>query len=186
MGAKRVDRSGITGLVEWNLYSPEGYKALLEGDPLASCGDLLHAETSNLITQVGDLYYGNRAANISPLPAQVVGMQLGTGSTTASKTGAGAALGVVIANSSVATSTSYPVSDLSGSSRRIRWHCLWGEGVATQTGIREVVLHTQATSTQTAAPESATIARSVFTAPGIDKGGVDTLIVVWSHLILGA
>lgn len=85
----------------------------------------------NLVTQVGDQYYGERAAGIASPPGQVTGMRLGTGSTAVAKTGAGAAIVTYTTASQVAIAGSFPTSSIPGSARRIQWQSLWGAGVAT-------------------------------------------------------
>lgn len=167
-----VAREGIIGHGFWELFGPDG--------ELKDRG-----EFTNLITQVGDQYYGERAAGIAGPPAQVTGMQLGTGTTAVAKTGAGAAIVTLVANSLVALDGSFPTSALSGSSRRIQWKVTWPAGTATATGIAEVVLVNQSTGTQTAAPASATIARALIS-PTKDKGAADTLAITWNHDLLGA
>lgn len=142
-------------------------------------------EFHNLITQVGDQYYGERASGIASPPAQVTGMQLGTGTTAVAKTGAGAAIVTVVASSLVAIDASFPTSALSGSSRRIQWKTTWAAGTATANNISEVVLTNQATATQTAAPASATIARALLS-PVVNKAAGDTLAITWNHDLLGA
>lgn len=133
----------------------------------------------NLITQIGDQFYGERAAGVSGAPAAVTGMQLGTGTTAPAKTGAGASIGTLVANSLVALSAS-PTSALNGSARRIVYTASWGAGVATANGIAEVALVNQATGTQTVAPASATIARALLS-PTVNKGAADSLAVTWNH-----
>lgn len=145
----------------------------------------------NLVTQVGDQYYGERAAGgiagspISSLPAQVTGMQLGTSTTAAAKTGAGAAIVTLVASSLVALDSGFPTSALSGSSRRIQWKVTWAAGTATSSTINEVALVTQATGTQTAAPAASTVARAVLSST-VDKQAGDSLAITWNHDILGA
>jgi hypothetical protein len=149
-------------------------------------GDLKDAgEFSNLISQIGDQFYGERAAGISSPPAQVTGMQLGTGTTAEAKTGAGAAIVTLVAASLVAIDGGFPTSALSGASRRIQWKVTWGAGVATSNGIAEVALVNQSTGTQTVAPAAATISRALLS-PTINKGAADTLAITWNHDLLGA
>ena len=169
-----VRPSGLTipGLLVWELFGPDG--ALKE-----------HGETHNLVTQVGDQYYGERAAGIASPPAQTTGMQLGTGTTAVAKTGAGAAIVTLVAASLVALDSGFPTSVLSGASRRIQWKVTWPAGTATATGIAEVALVNQATGTQTAAPASATIARALVS-PVVNKGAGDSLAITWNHDLLGA
>jgi hypothetical protein len=163
---------GIMGHGFWELFDENG--------------DLTdRGEFRNLITQIGDQYYGERASGIASPPAQATGMQLGTGTTAVAKTGAGAAIVTLVASSLVALDSGFPTSALSGSSRRIQWKVTWAAGTATATGIAEVVLTNQSTGTQTAAPASATIARALLS-PVVNKGASDTLAVTWSNDLLGS
>lgn len=149
-------------------------------------GDLIQVVPfANLITQVGDQYYGERAAGITSPPAQVTGMQLGTGSTAVAKTGAGAAVVTFVSGSPKALDATYPLSSLNGSSRQIQWKTTWAAGEATATGLNEVVLINQAVATNSAAAAAATIARALLS-PVVNKGASDTLAVTWNHLLLGA
>lgn len=138
----------------------------------------------NLITQIGDQYYGERAAGLGGAPAAITGMQLGSGATAPAKTGAGAAIGTLTPNSLVALS-GVPTSALNGGARRISYGAVWAAGVATANGLAEVALVNQATGTQTAAPAGSTIARALLT-PTVNKGPLDTLTVSWHHDLLGA
>ncbi len=140
-------------------------------------------EFANLVTQVGDQYYGERAAGLGGAPAVTTGMQLGTGTTAPAKTGAGAAIVTLVAASLVAIGT--PSSSLQGSSRRIQYVTTWAAGVATATGIAEVALVNQSTGTQTVAPAANTISRALLS-PTVNKGASDTLTVTWNHDLLGA
>jgi hypothetical protein len=142
-------------------------------------------EFENLVTEVGDEYYGERAAGIASPPGQVTGMQLGTGTTAVAKTGAGAAIVTLVASSLVAIDGSFPTSALQGSSRRIQWKTTWAAGVATSDNIAEVALVNQAVVTQTVAPASATISRALLV-PDVDKAAGDTLAVTWNHDLLGS
>lgn len=144
-----------------------------------------YEEVENLVTQVGDQYYGERAAGIASPPAQVTGMRLGTGgATAASKTGAGAAIVTYIAGSNVAISAGYPTSSIPASSRVITWQSSWAAGIATQVGITEVVITNETPLTNVAGVAANTIARAVLAT--FDKGANDTLNVTWTHSLLGA
>jgi hypothetical protein len=139
---------------------------------------------TNLVTQYGDQFYGERAAGIGS-HAVPTGMQLGTGgATAAAKTGAGAAIVTLVAASLVALDTA-PASSLQGSSRRIQYKTTWAAGTATATGINEVVLTNQAVGTQTAAPAGATLSRAVLGTP-VNKTATDSLAITWNHDLLGA
>lgn len=141
--------------------------------------------TTNLVTQIGDEYYGERAAGIASPPAQVTGMKLGTGSTAPAKTGAGAALTTYLANSDQAINAGYPQSALAGSARQITWQAIWVPGKATSAvPVTEVVLVND-TLTDATSPAASTISRALLT--GIPTKGVDdTLTVTWHHNLLGA
>lgn len=166
------DQSGIKGTVEWCLTGPDGaVKA--------------RGATSNLVTQVGDQYYGERAAGVTSPPAQVTGMKLGTGSTAVAKTGAGAALATYLSDSDQALDSGFPASSLSSGSRRITWQAVWAAGKATTaSAITEVVLVNDALADATSGAAN-TVARALLS--GIaSKGAGDTLTVTWNHDLLGA
>ena len=163
------DHAGIYGHGVVELRGPDG--ALKQ-----------RVEFTNLVTQVGDQYIGDRAAGIGAITA-ITGMQLGTGTTAVAKTGAGAAIVTLVAASLVAVGT--PTSSLSGSSRRIAYATTWAAGTATATGISEVVMTNQATGTQTVAPASATIARALLS-PTVNKAAGDSLSVTWNVDVLGS
>lgn len=146
----------------------------------------------NLITQVGDQFYGERAAGIASPPNQVTGMKLGIGSTAPTKTGAAAALGSYLAGSQRAIDSGFPTSSLTADAtpkRRIQFKSSWAAGVATHNNITEAVLVNEALS-DTTSLAAATLAR-ILTNPGAPATGVqknagDTLEVVWNHELLGA
>lgn len=165
------DRAGLSGWVEVDLYGPDGELKF-------------HLAVPNLITEVGDKFYGERAAAIGSV-AVVSGMRYGTGTTAASKTGAGAAIVTYVTGSSIAIDGSFPTSALSGSSRRIQWKTTWGAGVATSSGIAEVVITNEASLTNVAGTAANTVSRALLS-PVVNKGASDTLAVTWNHDLLGA
>lgn len=137
-------------------------------------------EFTNLVTQVGDEYYGERAAGIDSPPGQVTGMKLGTGSTAPAKTGAGAALVTYLPDSHQAIEAGYPQSSLAGSTRRISWRAIWGPGKADSVNpITEVVIVNDALADATS-PAANTISRALL-ADIAAKGAEDTLTVTWHH-----
>lgn len=140
-------------------------------------------EFDNLVTRVGDQMYGERASGVTSPPAAPTGMQLGTGTTTPSKTGAGAAIVTLVTASLVAIGT--PTSSLATASRRIQYVTTWTAGVATANDIAEVALVNQSTGTQTVAPEAATISRALLS-PTVNKAAGDSLTVTWNHDLLGS
>lgn len=146
---------------------------------------------SNLITDIGDQYYAERAAGIASPPDQVSGMKLGTGSTAPSKTGAGAAI-VTYAGTSItaqkAIDGSYPTSSQpggAGTARRIQWRTTWAAGECTVSGLAEVVIVIENPLADSAGAASTTISRALLS-PTINKGASDTLTVTWNHDLLGA
>lgn len=135
----------------------------------------------NIITQEGNRFYAERAAGVTGQSAAATGMQLGTGTTAPSTTGAGSAIVTLVASSLVAlTGTPTGGAGGTGTSRRATYVTTWGAGVATNAALAEVVLTNQATATQTAAPASATISRALIS-PTIDKQATDTLTFTWNH-----
>jgi hypothetical protein len=102
-----IEISGIVGTVVAELFGPDGeLKARCEGH--------------NLITQYGDQVVTERAAGIAGLSAPT-GMRIGTGSTAAAKTGAGAAIVTKITGGNKAFDATYPQSSQNGAARRITW-----------------------------------------------------------------
>lgn len=171
LGLHSRDVSGLMGFMVWELTDESGQ--------IKECG-----WSKNLITQVGDQYYGERAAGISSPPGQVTCMKLGTGTTAVAKTGAGAALVTYQGGSDVAIAGGWPTSALSGSSRRIQWETVWNAGVATASGLAEVVIVNDALADATSTAAN-TISRALLS-PTANKGALDTLTVVWNHDLLGA
>lgn len=171
-GARELLR--IPGLVQYRLVDEDG-RVRSEG------------ELRNLITRVGDQFYGERAAGIASPPAQITGAKLGTGSTAAAKTSTGAALITYLTNSHLAVDGGFPTSSLSGSSRRIQYRFTFAPGKATSaSAIREAVLVNDTLADATS-PEANTIARFVFGATDIpNKNAGDTLTLTWNHDLLGA
>lgn len=247
-GRPLFDRDGFSGWVEVDLFDKDGRLKL-------------HVVSRNLITEVGDQFYGDRAAGIlSPartltaitnatsavcttsaahgfgvgdvvriagvtpagyngdwaiiavpstttftiyvgtalgagsafgtatslasLPGES-GMRLGTGTTAVAKTGAGAAIVTYVSGSNVAIDGGFPTSALSGSSRRIQYKTTWGAGVATASGIAEVVLTFEQPLTDVAGTAANTVSRALLS-PVVNKGASDTLAVTWNHDLLGA
>lgn len=174
---------GVKGLVRIELWTPRKF-LINPGDSLDD-QILKHLEeVENLVTQVGDQYYGERAAGIASPPNQVTGMRLGTGTTAAAKTGAGAAIVTYLTASQVAITGGFPTSALNGSSRRIAWKGDWAAGVATNSAITEAVITNENPLTNVAGSAANTVSRVVFTA--IDKQAADTLAITWNHDLLGA
>lgn len=154
-------------------------------------GRLTHCEPfANLITDAGDLYYAGKAiAGIAPAspsaPTAMSGMKLGTGTTVAAKSGAGAALVTYKTGSNVAFDATFPSTANLGGGLGVNavYKTTWPAGTATDTALTEAVIvndsGTNATSTA-----ANTASRVVFTA--VNKGASDTLAITWNHKFLGA
>ncbi len=135
---------------------------------------------TNQITDVGEQMYGERGAGITTT-AVPTGMALGTGTTGTAKNGAGAALVTPIASSAVALTGGYPQSSKPATVRRITYQVLWAAGVATATGIAEVVLQNgTATTVPTAAATTNIVSRALLS-PVVNKGAADSLTITWNH-----
>lgn len=142
----------------------------------------------NLITDVGDEYFAERAAGIAAPPDQVSGMRLGTNNAAATKTGAGAAIGTYVSGSSLAIDGGFPTSSQPGgpaTARRITWEVTYAPGVATASGIEEAVITNEAVLSDVAGVAANTICRAILS-PVVNKGAGDTLVVTWQHDLLGA
>jgi hypothetical protein len=135
----------------------------------------------NLVTAVGDQMYASRGVGLttSALP---LGMKLGTGTTAASKTGAGAALVTYLANSQQAFDATYP--SVAGGVVTYKVSYAAGKATSAATAITEVVLYTDATADATSSAAN-TIARAILsTVPS--KQSTDTLAITWTHTLLGS
>lgn len=171
-----VDRFGLVGFGVVALYGEDGN--LKQAQPFA-----------NLITDAGDLYYAQKAiVGIAPAtasaPTAVAHMKLGTGTTAAAKSGAGAAIVTGITGSSQAFDATYPQTSNLGAGQGVTavYKTTWAAGAATNTAITEAVISSDTTTGAGTAANS--IARTVFTA--VNKGASDTLAITWSHKFLGA
>ena len=158
----------VRGLVVAELRDIDGYL-------IGSCA------VKNIVTAIGNQYYAGRAALSTGLPAQVTGQKLGTGSTTPSSTGSGAALATYLSGSQHAIDGGFPTA----SGGVVTWKTTYAAGQATTaSAITETVLVTDtlADATSTAAN---TISRALLT--GIaSKQSTDTLTITWTHTLLGS
>lgn len=152
-------------------------------------GTIAHqVEFHNLVTSMGDQHVAKRAAGLTTTSPN--GMKLGTGTTTASKSGAGAALGAYRTGTNVLFDTGFPtVAAMSGTDTGyvVTYQCTWLPGTGPATAIAEVALVVDAdvNATSTAAN---TYARALFTGSGtpFDIDSVQTVTVIWRHKYLGA
>lgn len=143
----------------------------------------------NLITDAGDLYYAGMAiALVSPAapaqPTKMSGMKLGTGSTAAAKSGAGAALVTYLSASNLAFDSTWPQTVNLGAGLGVngQYKTTWAAGVATNSAITEAVIVNDA-GTNATSTSGNTAHRVVFTA--INKTASDTLVITWNAKFLG-
>jgi len=144
---------------------------------------------TNLITDAGDLYYAGKAiASIAPAspsaPTAMSGMKLGTGTTAAAKSGAGAALVTYLTGSNLAFDTSFPATQNLGAGLGVngQYKTTWAAGVATNSAITEAVIVNDAATNATSTAAN-TSHRVVFTA--INKTASDSLVITWNAKFLG-
>lgn len=160
------ERSGMVGTLEAVLTGPDGE---IKG----------YCLVKNLLTQVGDQVVCERTAGIGTAAAPT-GMRIGTGTTAAAKTGAGAAIVTKVTAGNKAFDATYPQSALNGAARRITWRTTYNAGEGTSaTAIGEAVLVNDTIATDVATAAANTVARSVLTGLGI-KGASDQLTLTWT------
>lgn len=158
---------------------------------LNSDGEIKSEEVvENLVTTAGDEYYAKKAiVGVAPAapgaPTAASGMKLGTGTTAAAKSGAGAALVTYETGSNNLFDATFPsTEDLTGDTG---WNAVyqttWAAGDVVEAALTEVALVNDAGTDLTSSAAN-TYSRAVFTA--IDKTADDTLIIVWKHKFVGA
>ena len=152
-------------------------------------GNLKQSEPfANLITTAGDQYYAKMGiVGVSPAnataPTLAARMKLGTGTTAAAKSGAGAVL-VTWLNTQAFDATYPQAAAVAGTDTgwTATYKTTWAAGTATNSAITEATISTDTTGAVGLAAD--TISRTVFTA--VNKGASDTLAITWSHRLLGA
>lgn len=170
-----VDGAGLVGFGVIELRDARGRLKLLQ--PFA-----------NLITTVGDQYYAKMGiVGVSPstpaAPTLAARMKLGTGTTAAAKSGAGAVL-VTWLNTSAFDATFPSAAAVAGTDTgwNATYKTTWAAGTATNTAITEATISTDTTGAVGLAAD--TLSRVVFAA--VNKGAADSLAITWSHKFLGA
>lgn len=139
----------------------------------------VEAILENLVTLIGNQYYGERATGFGSPPAQSTGMKLGTGTTAPAATGAGAALVTYKTASNALFATGPLSSNPSGGIRRMTWTSSWAAGTATDTALAEAVIVNDAATNATST--AANTYSRVLLSPTINKGASDTLDLTWQH-----
>jgi hypothetical protein len=178
-----------------NLVDPvEAEKAGLQGEALIQVigpdGEVKDERTAkNLITDAGDLYYAAKAitgiAPASPAaPTAMSGMKLGTGTTAAAKSGAGAALVTYISGSNNPLDASFPATQNLGAGLGVngQYKTTWAAADVTNSAITEAVIVNDAATDATSTAANTTH-RVVFTA--INKTASDSLVITWNAKMLG-
>lgn len=162
-----TDILGMEGWGTWELRGPDGRLKLA-------------GVIRNIITQVGDQFYAEKAAGIAGAPASVTGMRLGTDATAPAKTGSGAAILAYVSGSAKAIDGGFPTSALASGKRRIQWKTTWAAGEGTANGIAEAVITNETPLTDVAGAASNTISRGLLS-PTVNKAAGDTLAITWNH-----
>ena len=176
-GVRRLHRLGeggrLLGYGVARLFGPDGRLRLAV--PFA-----------NLITDYGDQFYVQRGAGVSA-PAAVTGMRLGTGVTAVAKNLAGAAIVTYVAGSEKALDGGYPTVATKGAGLgwRATYQTTWGAGVATANGLAEAVVTNESPLTDVAGAVGNTVSRALLN-PVVNKGAADTLVITWTHDLLGS
>ena len=171
-----TDTSATTGEVVVTLTGPDGkVKA--------------RRVARNLITDAGDQYHAKRIA-VGVLPStpadvtKVTGMKVGSSTTAAAKSGAGAALVTYVTTGNKVFDAGFPTTENLGAGLgwTTTYQCTFGAGVGTGT-LAEIVLVTDAESNATSVAAD-TIARVTFTS--VVKAAGDSLTIGWAHKQLGS
>jgi hypothetical protein len=156
-----------TGEAYWVLEGPDGE---VKG----------FGHTPNVITDYGDRMYAENGAGTASPPAVPVTMALGTSSTAATKSGAGATLVAPLAGATASGANLTKAASAGTNARTITYTGTFGAGAGTTTTpITEAVLTNVAAGTAPAIGN--TISRLLFTTPVGTKGAQDTLTVTWLH-----
>jgi len=170
---------------------PEGFKGNILIQLFDEDGNVKdERRADNLITDAGDLYYAGMAiALVTPAapaqPTKMTGMKLGTGTTAAAKSGAGAALGATyITGSNNPFDASFPATQNLGAGLGVngQYKTTWAAGDVTNSAITEAVIVNDAATDATSTAAN-TSHRVVFTA--INKTASDTLVITWNAKFLG-
>jgi hypothetical protein len=176
--SRRVgERVGLVGWGVAHLVGPDGRTKQL-------------IPFTNLITTAGDQYYAKKGiVGISPAnpsaPTAANGMKLGTSSTAAAKSGAGAAIVTYIAASNVVFDATYPqAAAVAGvdTGWYATYKTTWGPGIATNATINEVALVNDQANNADGSSAANTYARALIST--VNKTGPDTLAITWNHKFL--
>lgn len=163
------EKSGLNGEIVLTCYAEDGSVNWVD-------------VVKNLITDIGDQYYAQRAlAAVAPTaPAdatKVTCMKLGTGTTAAAKNGTAAGIVTYVSGSNAT------FSSVSRSTNAITYNATWGAGTATNAALGEIAICV--TNADSTSASGDCIARAVIS-PTRNKQSTDTLTAAWTHTFLGA
>lgn len=162
----------IIGHVRWVLTNPDGSTAAT-------------GETHNLVTAFGEQLYAKRGSGVASPPAAPLGMKLGTGNTTPSRTGAGSTLATYLSNSHQGFASGFPTVTTPTGATRVTYECTFAAGKATSAGAITEAVIVNADLTNADSTSANVVARVLLS--GIpSKSAGQELIVTWTHDLTGA
>lgn len=168
---KVVDKSGITGVMKWELRGPDG-KIKQSG------------ENHNIVVDEGDDMVSDRMALTPTIPV-VIGMSLGTGYVGAPKNTVWLTTGY--AGNYKAFDATYPKIKAAGADANIlQLQCTFAAGEATSNGIDEACITNVSSAGNGLHPENSWILAYAQITPEVNKGAADTLVILWSCTVLGS
>lgn len=161
----------IKGTAHWELTDPSG--------------TLIASGTShNIVTAYGEQVYAEQGSGAaSPAPAPL-GMKLGTGNTSPSRTGAGSTLATYLSNSQQAFDSGFPAVTTPAGRARVTYQVTYGPGKATTTSpiTEAVIVNANLTNVNSAASN---VTARVLLEGIAGKASDHTLTITWSHDIIG-
>lgn len=163
--------ASIIGTAHWELTEPDGHVVAF-------------GTAQNKVTAYGETVYAERGSGADSPAAAPLGMKLGTGSTTPSRTGAGSTLATYLANSHQSFDAGFPVVTNPTGTTRVTYKVTYAAGKATSASpITEAVI-VNANLTDANSSASNVMARVLIS--GIpSKSASQALTVTWTHDITG-
>ena len=163
------EKSGLSGEIVLTCYAEDGSINWVE-------------VVKNLITDIGDQYYAQRAvAGVLPTAlsdaTKVTCMKLGTGTTAVAKNGLGAGIVTYVSGSNATFGST------SRTTNAIVYNASWAPGVATNAALGEIAI--AVTNADSTSASGDCIARALIS-PTRNKQASDTLTAAWTHTFLGA
>lgn len=166
---KLKGKTGLTGKVFWILKHADGTEE--------------HGKNHNLVVTEGDDYVINRL--LDGATTMMIGMSLGTGFSSAAKGNIWLTTG--FAGNYKAFEATFPkVKGAGADAKIIQFECIFGAGQATANGINEVVITNVTSASDGLHPANSAILAYAQLDPVVNKGGTDTLSIIWEITALGA